>query len=453
MTIENALRADTFRFVYSISHLNDEVRDLLEGSFPLIWVEGEISNFSAPSSGHWYLTLKDENAQVRAAMFRMRSMHVGFKPANGMKILARARVSLYTQRGDYQLILEHMEQAGDGALQRAFDALKARLSNEGLFNQDHKISLPLHPTCIGVVTSPTGAAIRDIISVLNRRFPAMKVILYPVAVQGTGAGKEIAAMIQRADARKECDVLIVGRGGGSLEDLWAFNEEVVARAIYACQLPVISAVGHEIDFTIADFVADIRAPTPSAAAELVSPDQDELCRKLLQQASRLSHLQRSRLSLWRQQLNWLSKRLQSPQQRLQNQGQRLDEMDLRLNKSIRQQLLQSRQRLDHTFARLERHNPSQYLQYLSERLNALRERQMLLMQHIQQTRQQRLALLVRAMDAISPLATLQRGYAIINRLPEHKVVMNSKDVQQGDLVEARLASGRLRCVVQEVIHE
>lgn len=282
----------TERDILSVSQLNRASKDLLETYLPLLWVEGEVSNLAQPSSGHWYFTLKDARAQVRCAMFKNRNQLVRFCPEGGQKILVRARVSLYEGRGEYQLLIEHMEPTGFGDLQRQFELLKHKLQNEGLFAQEHKRALPAWPKRLGIVTSPTGAALQDILQVLQRRFPALPVLLLPVAVQGTGAAGQIAAAIRRANAEKLCDVLIVGRGGGSLEDLWAFNEEIVARAIYASDIPVVSAVGHEVDFTIADFTADMRAPTPSAAAELISPNQLEVAQKLDQlQRALLRHMQ------------------------------------------------------------------------------------------------------------------------------------------------------------------
>lgn len=259
------------REVFTVSQLNDEVRALLENQFPLIWVEGEISNLARPASGHLYFSLKDDAAQVRCAMFKMRNRLLDFQPENGQQVLLRTRVSLYPARGEFQLIVEHMEAAGDGALRRQFELLKRRLSEEGLFDPESKLPLPMVPERLGVITSPTGAAIRDILSVLKRRFPGIPVLIYPVPVQGAEAPAAIVKALRTAAARHECDLLIMARGGGSLEDLWAFNDEAVARAMHACPIPIVSGIGHEIDFTIADFVADQRAPTPSAAAELVSP--------------------------------------------------------------------------------------------------------------------------------------------------------------------------------------
>ncbi|HHA18093.1 MAG TPA: exodeoxyribonuclease VII large subunit, partial [Methylophaga sp.] len=282
------LATRTVKDIYAVSRLVREARVALEGSFPLLWVEGEISNLAMPASGHIYFTLKDEAAQVRSAMFRNRNRQLRFKPENGMQVLLRVRVTLYEGRGEFQLVVEHMEEAGSGALQRAYEALKHRLGEEGLFDQEHKKPLPVLPEYIGVVSSPDGAAVHDILTVLKRRFPATNVILYPVAVQGADSITQIAKAIAEADQRGECDLLIVGRGGGSLEDLWSFNDERVARAIFDCRIPVISAVGHEVDFTIADFVADVRAPTPSAAAEIAVPDATEWLTKIHGFGRRLS---------------------------------------------------------------------------------------------------------------------------------------------------------------------
>ncbi|HSD73419.1 MAG TPA: exodeoxyribonuclease VII large subunit, partial [Steroidobacteraceae bacterium] len=269
------------RDVYTVSRLNREARALLERAMPALWIEGEMSNFAAPSSGHWYFSLKDSGAQVRCAMFRQRNYLSVCKPRDGLHVLARARVSLYEPRGEYQLLVDHLEEAGEGALRRRFEALKARLHQEGLFAAERKRALPTLPRRIGVITSPTGAAIRDILNVLRRRFCSVPVLIYPVPVQGAGAASQIAAAIRFASGRADCDVLVLARGGGSLEDLWAFNEESVARALFECRIPIVCGVGHEIDFTIADFVADVRAPTPSAAAELVAPNGQEWLDRLV----------------------------------------------------------------------------------------------------------------------------------------------------------------------------
>ena len=288
------------RQIFSVSELNRTVRQLLENSLTLLWVEGEISNFARPGSGHWYMTLKDEKSQVRCAMFKGSNMRVSFEPANGMSVLVRCKAGIYEGRGEYQLVIEHMEEAGFGALQRQFEQLKASLSKEGLFDSSHKREIPSSIHHAGIVTSPTGAAIKDILSVLRRRFPSIAVTIYPTAVQGEQAQSQIVEAITNANDDNRCDVLIVGRGGGSLEDLWSFNEESVARSIHNSRIPIVSAVGHEIDFTIADFVADLRAPTPSAAAELISPDCNkvgiqfrnlelDLAKTIMRRVQNLSH--------------------------------------------------------------------------------------------------------------------------------------------------------------------
>ncbi|HEX6549675.1 MAG TPA: exodeoxyribonuclease VII large subunit, partial [Gammaproteobacteria bacterium] len=292
------------RQIYTVSALNRAARGLLETGLPLLWVEGELSNLARPASGHLYFSLKDASAQVRCALFRNRASLLRFTPRDGQHVLVRARVSLYEPRGDYQLQIEHMEDAGHGALQRAFEELKKKLAAEGLFDAASKKPLPAAPHTIGIVTSPSGAAIRDILSVIRRRYPVARVIVYPVPVQGEGAGAKIAAMLQTASTRAECDVLIVSRGGGSLEDLWAFHEEIVARAIHACPIPVVSGVGHEIDFTIADFVADVRAPTPTGAAELATPDSSEWLQALSNLRTRIVQAQNRSLANLRERIEW-----------------------------------------------------------------------------------------------------------------------------------------------------
>ncbi len=436
------------RDIFTVSRLNREVRALLELSLPLIWLEGELSNLARPASGHMYFSLKDEKAQVRCAMFRMRNMHLRFQPENGTHVLVRARVGLYEARGEYQLIVEHMEEAGDGALRRQFEELKSRLAKEGLFDEAAKRPLPALPRQLGIVTSPTGAAIRDILTVLQRRFPAIPIIIYPVPVQGVGAGREIARMIARAGERDECDVLIVGRGGGSLEDLWAFNEEVVARAIRDCPVPVVSAVGHEIDFTIADFAADHRAPTPSAAAEVVSPDRTEWLERLSARESRLRRCMNSQLQQSTQRLHWLKKRLKHPGRRLTEIAQRLDEMEQRMRRAQRGHLRHLSVRLDRARAHLARVAPSNRIQRLESRRRELERRLQVAVEHRQEAAAQRLASAARALDSVSPLSTLSRGYAIVSR-EDHTVVRRYTDVKTGDRVNARLHEGHLVCRVEE----
>src|ERR1700728_4779172 len=335
------------RDIYSVSRLNREVRILLERGFGSLWLEAGISNFARPSSGHWYFSLKDAAAQVRCAMFRQRNMLCAFTARDGQKVLVRARIGLYEPRGEYQLIVDHMEDAGLGALMRQFEELSAKLSAEGLFAAERKRPLPALPKRIGVITSPTGAAVRDILHVLARRFPAVRVLIYPVAVQGAQAAAEIVAALKTAGARLDCDVLILARGGGSLEDLWAFNDEKLARAIVASPIPVISGVGHEVDFTIADFAADVRAPTPSAAAELVAPDAEEWIAACSRLGTRLERCLRRRLAERAERLRWLTGRAAqvSPIARLAQQTQRLDELDQRMSRAMRRRMDGHRERL------------------------------------------------------------------------------------------------------------
>lgn len=439
------------REIYSIAQLNREARTLLESNFPLIWVEGEVSNLARPASGHLYFTLKDEQAQVRCAMFRMRRRLLNFQPENGSAVLARVRVSLYEARGDYQLIVEHLEEAGDGRLRRQFEQLKQRLAAEGLFDADRKRPLPDLPRRIGVITSPSGAAIRDVLSVLKRRFPAIPVLIYPVPVQGSEAPPAIVAALRSAARRSECDLLLLTRGGGSLEDLWAFNDEAVARAIADSPIPVVSAVGHEIDVTIADFAADVRAATPSAAAELISPDRDEWLGTLRHWRGRLARAIQARLHHEQQHLRAIGRHLKRPDQRLREQAQRLDELELRLGRALRAQLRDRQRRLDTLCARLHGQSPGRRLAALQSHLDADRQRLRTAMaQRLAQNRQ-RLAALARALDTVSPLATLARGYAIVQR-PDGRVIRKASEVNIGEPLNIRLGKGRLDCRV-EGIHE
>lgn len=446
---DNALNTTPERDIYSVSELNNAARDLLEGHFPLIWVEGEISNLARPASGHIYFSLKDANAQLRCAMFKMRNRLVNFRPENGQQILVRGRLSLYPARGDYQLIAEHMEEAGDGALRRQFELLKHKLHSEELFDEADKQPLPELPTRLGIITSPTGAAIRDILSVLKRRFPGIPVLIYPVPVQGAEAPPAIVAALQNAAKRDECDVLILARGGGSLEDLWAFNDEAVARAIHACDIPVVSAIGHEVDFTIADFVADLRAPTPSAAAELVSPDRNEWLDIFTRWQQRLTRAWREQLSRRQQYLNALRRHLKHPGQRLRERAQRLDELEQRLNLARQAQFHQRQARLNTLRARLNGLSPAMRLREIHLRLNNLQHSSRNAIKSKLTQQRARLGNLSRALDAVSPLATLGRGYAIVQK-PDGQVVRKSDEVRVGEHLSTRLGTGRLDCRVEAV---
>jgi len=440
------------RRILSVSELNRAARGLLEGGFPVLWVEGEISNLAQPASGHLYFSLKDSQAQVRCALFRNRGQLLRFKPANGMKVLVRGRVSLYEPRGDYQFLVDSMEDAGHGALQRAFEELKERLAKEGLFDAALKRPLPQIPRRIGVVTSPSGAALRDILSVIRRRYPLARVVLYPVPVQGEGAAAKIAAMLGTASLRGECDVLILARGGGSLEDLWAFNEEPVARAIRASAIPVISGVGHEIDFTIADFAADVRAPTPTGAAELVTPDQGDWLRLLRRQTARLELAELRLLHDLRRRLDWCGERLSQlhPRRVLRDRSQRLDELQLRLTRSTQSRLRHERARFAALHAALREHSPLQRLRRASDRLTSLDARLRAAARTQMIHSGTRLALSTRALDAVSPLATLNRGYAIVSDAVTGKTMNHVSAARPGQAIRARLADGSLMAEVKSV---
>ncbi len=438
------------RDIYSVSRLNREARGLLEGSFALLWLEGEISNLAQPASGHWYFSLKDQTASVRCAMFRSRNRLLRFRPENGAQMLVRARISLYEARGEFQIIIEHMEEAGDGALQRAFEELKQRLNREGLFDPAHKQALPAMPQRIGVITSPSGAAIQDILSTLQRRFPAIPVLIYPVAVQGEHAAEEIAARIRQASQRRDCEVLILARGGGSLEDLRAFNEEVVARALYDCRIPVISGVGHEIDFSIADFVADQRAPTPTAAAELASPDQQVLLQQVQQLFSRLSNSVAAKLQLRSQQLHNLRKRLRHPGRHLQDIAQRLDELELRMQQILQQRLQHRQHALNILVEKLQQHQPGHYIEHKQRQWGDLDRRLHQAMQHQQEQSRQRLQHLMHNLDTVSPLATLARGYAITTPLDNSRIIRSSHELKTGQQIKTRLANGHIISKIEQL---
>lgn len=437
----------------SVSQLNRQVKTLIEQGMTRVWVEGEISNLSRPSSGHIYLSLKDDTAQVSAAWFRQRQRGpaVGFK--NGDRVLAFGKVSLYEARGNYQLIIEQLEPAGEGVLKRRFDALKQKLAEEGLFDEDRKQAIPSLPRRIGMITSPSGAAIRDVLSVLRRRFPAVPVVIYPAAVQGDAAPGELLSALSAAIRRNECDVLIMGRGGGSLEDLWAFNDEQLARAIVDCPIPIVSAVGHEIDFTIADFVADVRAPTPSGAAEIVVPDQQDWLRQIAVIATRIARIGQRGLDDRAQELDWLTKRLLagSPAATLQRQNASLRELGGRLRSSVRHQLADRGSTLQRLNGGLLRMSPALSVQRSIGRLESLRQRLSTSAGNAIADANHRLALLGRALNSVSPLATLDRGYAIVKSEDSGKVLLAVADVSRGEDIRAHLAHGELIATVKEIL--
>lgn len=433
------------REVLTPTALNRLVRDLLEDALPLIWIEGEISNFSRPASGHLYFTMKDSAAQVRCAMFRPRSTWLRFKPGDGMHVLARGRVSLYEARGEFQLIVEHLEEAGEGALRREFEQLKARLTAEGLFDAERKRALPAFARRIGVITSPSGAAIRDVLSVIARRFPLADLEILPVPVQGREAPPAIVAMIEAASAALRHDVLLLTRGGGSLEDLWAFNDERVARAIRASRIPIVAAVGHEIDFSIADFAADLRAPTPSAAAELLVPDAADLARGLARQRARLGHGIDRRIETLSQRLDHAGARLQSlrPQARLDRARERASMLRQRSVSIVRSGLERRTLQVAGLRARLAVMDPHALIEQRRQRANGLADRLRRAMLRAGERRGLRLAELARTLNAISPLATLERGYAILFERESGRVVRSVAQVRTNDRLRARVADGEI----------
>jgi len=444
MALRTEVETVPARDVYTVSRLNREVRSVLERGLGVIWVAGELSNFSQPASGHWYFSLKDRGAQLRCAMFRMQNSLVGFTPRDGAHLLLRGRISVYEARGEYQLIVEHLEEAGVGALKREFERLKTRLAAEGLFASERKRALPRFPQRIGVITSPSGAALHDILKILARRFPPAAVLIYPAPVQGAAAVPALIAALATAGARAECDVVILARGGGSLEDLWAFNDERLARAIAGSPLPVVSAVGHEIDFTIADLVADVRAPTPSAAAELVVPDRVACLEAVRRSAERLALSIRRELRASALRVESAQRRLAlaHPGARLQQQTQRLDDLTMRLGGATRGRVQRERLRLAELHRRLMHRSPDRLLERQRSRQQDLQLR----LKHAATARMtsaaQRLALAQRALNAISPLATLARGFAIVTRA-DGALAIDAAAVAAGEEIEARLARGTL----------
>jgi exodeoxyribonuclease VII large subunit len=432
------------RHILTPSTLNRLVRGLLEDALPLVWIEGELSNVARPASGHLYFTLKDSAAQVRCAMFKPKTTWLRFKPTDGMQVLVRARVGLYEPRGEFQLVAEHMEPAGEGALQREFERLKAQLDAEGLFATERKRALPRFARRIGVITSATGAAVRDVLSVLARRWPLVDVDVLPVPVQGREAPPAIVAMLRKAAASGRYDVLLLTRGGGSLEDLWAFNDERVARAIHASTVPVVSAVGHEIDFSIADFVADLRAPTPSAAAELLVPDALALRRHLEQLRQRIVAIQERRLQARIQRIDHLLARLQSqrPQARLARDGERLVQLRRRLLGARQAQSTQWIVRLERAHARLLAQHPKQRLTLWRQQLDQQATNLRRSMEHTLERERLTLQQTARALHAVSPLATLERGYTILFDA-DGKVLRSAQNVAVDTPLRARLADGEL----------
>ncbi|MAS26031.1 MAG: exodeoxyribonuclease VII large subunit [Oceanospirillaceae bacterium] len=437
--------------IFTVSQLNQRAKQLLEISFASIRVEGEISSLSRPSSGHWYFTLKDDRAQVRCAMFRSRTALLKFQPKEGDKVELRGKVSLYENRGDYQLIVDAMKPAGEGALLLAFQQLKERLAAAGWFNEEYKKPLPTAQR-VGVITSPTGAAIHDILTVFRRRCPAIEIDLYPTAVQGKEATAQIVAAIERANRDNRVDVLIVGRGGGSLEDLWCFNEEAVAQAIFASAIPVVSAVGHEVDFTIADFVADARAPTPSAAAELLSPDQSQQVQYLTQLRQRLLQGFRRTQQQRRQMINNLSVRVRGPERALQQLAQQTDQLELRLKRAFQVQNRSRQERLQNLQRNLANQHPERRLKEQRQVLQLLEKQITASMRQQLQKASQQLGSQARLLQGLSPLNVLSRGYSITTDVNQ-SVIQHADQLSAGDRIRSRLQHGWVESEVLQTGNE
>lgn len=436
----------------SVSQLNRLAKQLLEDCFSRVQVVGELSNLSRPSSGHWYFTLKDERAQIRCAMFRSRNMAVRFQPQVGQQLLLTGKVSLYEGRGDYQLIVDTMQPAGAGALAMAFEQLKQELLAAGWFDQQRKRPLPENIRHIAIITSPTGAAIHDVLSVLERRWPAMRVTLVPSQVQGEAAAAQLAAAVELCNrlvhsGEQDFDLILLTRGGGSLEDLWPFNERRVAAAVHDSQLPVVSAVGHEVDVSIADFVADVRAPTPSAAAELISPDRAEISLRVSGLQAAVVQMMRQRVQQLQQQCRSLTQRLRHPGQLLREQSQRLDERELRLGRAMKSQLRQQSQQLLALQRRLEALKPQRQLQQQGNSLAQLQRRLALALRQQLKQESAQIDALTRRLRSLSPEGTLLRGYAIVTD-DQGKLVTDSGQLESGERIHARLAQGQFSATVE-----
>ena len=439
---------------YTVSELNRLSRQTLESKFPLIWVEGEISNFSMPASGHWYFKMKDETATISCAMFRKQNSRSSFKPQNGIKALARCKITIYEVSGNYQLIIEQIESAGIGALQRKFEELKKQLFNEGIFDDEHKLPIPKYPKKIGIITSPTGAAIQDILSILKRRYPIASVLVYPSIVQGntldgTSAAKELTERIIFANKENNCDVLILTRGGGSIEDLWAFNDETLARSIHNSKIPIISAVGHEIDYTICDFVSDCRAPTPSAAAEIVSPDINSIIQRLNEKELQLNHLILGFLQACYQKIDNLFMRIRNPNDYLLHIQTQIEGLQNRIYKNITSKIKIDKETLTHIDKNLQRNHPSEYLCNLSDRLCLLEKKLNNEIIKLLITKQEKWENSLRLLEAVSPLNTIKRGYAIVLN-KDKKIIKRTSDIKINDRIFTMLGDGGVFSNIEEI---
>ena len=441
---------NTNRTILNVSELNADVAIFLKQGFPLLWVEGEISNLSCPASGHFYFSLKDSSAQIRCAMFKNRTMYLDLKVENGLKVLVRGRIGLYEARGEFQLIADYMEDAGVGLLQKQFEVLKAKLATKGWFDTDFKQKIPAFPKNIGIISSPTGAALHDILNVLKRRSPQIPILIYPVTVQGSQAALQLEAAIHQANLDKCCDVLIIARGGGSIEDLAAFNDENLARALYETDIPIVTGIGHEIDFTIADFIADKRAPTPSAAAELVSPDRQHLLNNLSQLKQKMLQAINTKLQQQTEKWGWLSKRLeqQGLSYQLQQQWQRIDELETRLKRQMQSQIDKKQHAIEGIRKQLVVNSPIHFIHTNQQML----EQKVILLHHAiganMKNKKSKLTLQMTLLDAISPLKTLERGYAIIRDSNKQTVICSITQLKAGDRINTKMKDGE---IVSEVL--
>ncbi len=436
------------RRIYTISEFTRDIKELIETAYPFVWVAGEISNLSRPVSGHFYFTLKDDAAQISSVMFRGQSRNVKFQLNNGMAVIAMGRMNVYEARGVYQIIVEYVEPVGVGALQLAFQQLKGKLSSEGLFDEDKKRPLPFLPRKVTVITSPTGAVIRDILNVLNRRFPGVSVEVVPVRVQGEGADDEIVQALRLLVKRGGVELVVLSRGGGSLEDLQAFNSEGVARAISSFPAPVVSAVGHETDFTIADFVADVRAPTPSAAAELIVPEKKGLAQRLLAEESRLGHALAQRIGRLREGLFHISRRLVHPERQIADHRLRLGDLEERMHRGAGRLVGQSRDRLDSTGERLLLCNPIGMVKNLNVLLEHYRQTVLSAMQMRFQSKKAAFQTVLGKMNGLNPLAVLERGYSITRTVPGFHLVKDVNQVDVGEKISVKVARGNMECRVE-----
>lgn len=437
------------RIIYTVSQLNQASRLALENQFPSVWVEGEVSNLAQPASGHIYFTLKDAQAQIRCVMFRSQVNMLSHPIAAGNQVLVRAKVSLYQTRGDFQLIVDYCEPAGEGALRRAYEILKQKLDKEGLFDPAHKQAIPELPQTIGVITSPTGAVIRDILTTLKRRFPAIAVIIYPCEVQGKQAASAIIRSLEIASQRQECEVLILARGGGSLEDLWPFNEEALARALFASKIPVVSGIGHEVDTTIADFVADQRAATPTAAAELTSPDQQDYLQNYVARQVQITKAMLTHLKNCRRELKHLLPRLQHPRTYLRETAQTLDYYHQQLVRACKHFMQTKRNQAGMVTTKIYQHNPRRQISTQQQTLHWLQQSLAKAMHNYLHLMSQQIRYKATALETMSPLATLARGYAIVTN-EKNELIRTGNQLQKDEIIQVRLHKGQVACKVESI---